>query len=140
MELTGRIRNRVNQYNRKKFAMRLLICIGIGIVTVLVLPVVISLAVVIGILILIRFLYKRKSKKVVILGENRKGDIFDLISPILFSIFRGSSIRDENYYCANCRTKHRETACPSCGSKFKKIIKSWILSESVDTYNNIFSK
>jgi hypothetical protein len=121
MELAGKIRNIVNQYNSKKFAMRLLICIGIGIVTLLVLPVVISLVVVIGILILVRLAYKRKNKKVVILGENRKGDIFDLISPMLFSIFHGSSI-NENYYCANCRTKHRENACPSCGSKFKKII------------------
>jgi hypothetical protein len=123
MELAGRIRNMVRQYNIKKFATWLLICIGIGIVTVLVLPFVISLALVIGILILVKLVYKRKSKKVVILSENKRGDIFDLISPMLFSIFRGSSI-NENYYCANCRTKHKDTACPSCGSKFKKIIGS----------------
>ena len=123
MELAGRIRNMVRQYNIKKFATWLLICIGIGIVTVLVLPIVISLALVIGILILVKLVYKRKSKKVVILSENKRGDIFDFISPMLFSIFRGNSI-NENYYCANCRTKHKETACPSCGSKFKKIIGS----------------
>jgi hypothetical protein len=123
MELAGRIRNMVRQYNIKKFAMWLLLCIGIGFVTVLVLPIVISLALVIGILILVKLVYKRKSKKVVILSQNKRGDIFDLISPMLFSIFRGSSI-NENYYCANCRTKHKETACPSCGSKFKKIIGS----------------
>jgi hypothetical protein len=123
MELAGRIRNMVRQYNIKKFAMWLLLCIGIGFVTVLVLPIVISLALVIGILILVKLVYKRKSKKVVILSQNKRGDIFDLISPMLFSIFRGSSI-NENYYCANCRTKHKDTACPSCGSKFKKIIGS----------------
>jgi hypothetical protein len=123
MELAGRVRNMVRQYNSKKFAMRLLMCIGIGIVAVLVLPIVISLAVVIGILILVRLAYKRKSNNVMILSQNKRGDIFDLISPMLFSMFRGSSII-KNYYCANCRTKHKEIACPSCGSKFKKIIGS----------------
>ena len=122
MNLPGRIRNIVNQYNSKKFAMRVLICIGIGIVTVLLLPIVISLALVIGILILVR-LYRRKRKKLVILSESRRDGIFDLTSPILFSIFSGNSV-NENYYCANCRKKHKETACPSCGSKFKKIIGS----------------
>jgi hypothetical protein len=86
MELAGRIRNMVRQYNIKKFAMWLLLCIGIGFVTVLVLPIVISLAFVIGILILVKLVYKRKSKKVVILSQNKRGDIFDLISPMLFSI------------------------------------------------------
>jgi hypothetical protein len=123
MELAGRVRNTVRQYNSKTFAMRLLMCVGIGIVTILLLPIIISLAVVIGILILVRLVYKRKRNKVVILSENRRGGIFDLISPTLFSMFRGSSI-NENYYCADCRTKHKETACPSCGSKFKKIIGS----------------
>lgn len=101
MRLAGRLRNIVHQYNNKKFAMRLLICIAIGIVIVLLLPIVISLAVVTGIFILFRLLYKRKSNKVVISSQNGRVGIFDLISPILFSIFRGSSI-NENYYCANC--------------------------------------
>jgi hypothetical protein len=122
MRLAGRLRNIVHQYNNKKFAMRLLVCIAIGIVIVLLLPIVISLAVVIGIFILFRLLYKRKSNKVIVIpSQNGRGSIFDLISPILFSIFRGSSI-NENYFCVNCSTKHKETACPTCGSKFKKII------------------
>jgi rubrerythrin len=25
-----------------------------------------------------------------------------------------------DYYCINCGTKHRQTACPNCGSKMKK--------------------
>ena len=121
MGLAGRLRNIVHQYNNKKFAMRLLMCIAIGIFLVLLLPIVISLAVVIGILILVRLVYKRKSNKaVVISSQNGRGGIFDLIPAILFSVFRSSI--NENYYCANCRTKHKETACPSCGSKFKKII------------------
>jgi hypothetical protein len=122
MRLAGRLRNTVDQYNNKKFAMLLLMCIAIGIVIVLLLPIVISLAVVIGIFILFKLLHKRKSNKVVVISsQNGRSSIFDLISPILFSIIRGSSI-NENYYCVNCRTKHKETACPTCGSKFKKII------------------
>jgi hypothetical protein len=125
MRLAGRLRNIVRQYNNKKFATRLLICIAIGIVIVLLLPIVISLAVVIGIFILFRLLYKRKSNKVVVISsQNGRGGIFDLIFPILFSIFRGSSINENYYYCANCGTKHKETACPTCGSKFKKIIRN----------------
>jgi ribosomal protein L37AE/L43A len=26
-----------------------------------------------------------------------------------------------NYYCMNCGTKHKETACPKCGSKMKRV-------------------
>jgi hypothetical protein len=25
-----------------------------------------------------------------------------------------------DYYCINCETKHRQIACPNCGSKMKK--------------------
>jgi rRNA maturation endonuclease Nob1 len=26
-----------------------------------------------------------------------------------------------NYYCMSCRTKHKEAACPKCGSKMKRV-------------------
>jgi hypothetical protein len=124
------IRKIIQRYDGKKFDTRLLkwiaISIGIGIVIGFVLPIVISLAVVIGILILrLKFLRKSRRNKVMMLGSNKLLDtgIFDLISSILFSGFRSSSI-NKNYYCASCGTKHKETACPSCGSKFKKIIGS----------------
>lgn len=128
--LESSIRKIIQRYDGKKFDTRLLkwiaISIGIGIVVGFVLPIVISLAVVIGILILrLKFLRKSRRNKVMMLSNNKLLDtgIFDLISSILSSGFRSSSI-NKNYYCASCGTKHKETACPSCGSKFKKIIGS----------------
>jgi hypothetical protein len=128
--LESSIRKIIQRYDGKKFDARLLkwiaISIGIGIVIGFMLPIVISLAVVIGILILrLKFLRKSRRNKVMMLSNNKLLDtgIFDLISSILSSGFRSSSI-NKNYYCASCGTKHKETACPSCGSKFKKIIGS----------------
>ncbi|HEY6163647.1 MAG TPA: zinc ribbon domain-containing protein [Nitrososphaeraceae archaeon] len=128
--LESSIRKIIQRYDSKKFDTRLLkwiaISIGIGIVIGFMLPIVISLAVVIGILILrLKFLRKSRRNKVMMLSNNKLLDtgIFDLISSILSSGFRSSSI-NKNYYCASCGTKHKETACPSCGSKFKKIIGS----------------
>jgi rubrerythrin len=34
------------------------------------------------------------------------------------SMFGDNSL---NYYCMNCGTKHKEAACPKCGSKMKKV-------------------
>ena len=128
--LESSIRKIIQRYDSKKFDTRLLkwiaISIGIGIVIGFMLPIVISLAVVIGILILrLNFLRKSRRNKVMMLSNNKLLDTgtFDLISSILSSGFRSSSI-NKNYYCASCGTKHKETACPSCGSKFKKIIGS----------------
>jgi len=36
----------------------------------------------------------------------------------LSSPFSGNSV---NYYCMSCGTKHREAACPRCGSKMKRV-------------------
>jgi hypothetical protein len=128
--LESSIRKIIQRYDGKKLDARLLkwiaISIGIGIVIGFMLPIVISLAVVIGILILrLKFLRKSRRNKVMMLSNNKLLDTgtFDLISSILSSGFRSSSI-NKNYYCASCGTKHKETACPSCGSKFKKIIGS----------------
>jgi len=128
--LESSIRKIIQRYDGKKFDTRLLkwiaISIGIGIVIGFMLPIVISLAVVIGILILrLKLLRKSRRNKVMMLSNNKLLDTgtFDLISSILSSGFRSSSI-NKNYYCASCGTKHKQTACPSCGSKFKKIIGS----------------
>jgi hypothetical protein len=128
MMLGSSVRKIIQRYDSKTFDTRLLkwiaISIGIGIVVGFLLPIAMSLAVVIGILILrLKFLRKRRRNKVMMLSNNKLLDtsiFFDLISPILSSRFRNSSI-NKNYYCAICGTKHKETTCPSCGSKFKKI-------------------
>lgn len=91
----------------------------------LVLLVIIFLAALIGMLILFRLMDKRRKRnRIVMMNNNRIADVFDLISPILLTVFRSSSIDGNYYYCVDCGTKHKETACPSCGSKFKKRVES----------------
>ena len=34
------------------------------------------------------------------------------------SMFGDNSL---NYYCMSCGTKHRQAACPKCGSKMKRV-------------------
>lgn len=129
MQLQRKIRSRIYRDNDKRFAIRLLkwmmICIGIAIVVALVLLVIIFLAALIGMLILFRLMDKRRKRnKIVMMNNNRIADVFDLTSPILLTVFRSSSIDGNYYYCVDCGTKHKETACPSCGSKFKKTVES----------------
>jgi len=129
MQLQRKIRSIIHRYNDKRFAIRLLkwmmICIGIAIVVALVLLVIIFLAALIGMLILFRLKDKRRKRnKIVMMNNNRIADVFDLISPILLTVFPSSSIDGNYYYCVDCGTKHKETACPSCGSKFKKTVES----------------
>ena len=123
--IKARIRQVIQKYNdNKNSAKRLLkwtgIAIGIGILFVLILPVILFVAVIIGILILASFLYTRRNKK----NSNNFG-IFDLISSFTSSRFWKDNYYSPNknnylYYCVSCGTKHKEVACPRCGSKFKK--------------------
>ena len=129
MQLQRKIKSIVRRHNDKRLAIRLLkwmmICIGIGIVAALVLPVIIFLAALLGVLISIRLVDKRRKRnKIVMMNNNRIADIFDFISPILLTLFRSGSINGNYYYCVDCGTKHKETTCPSCGSKFKKTVES----------------
>ena len=90
-----------------------------------VLRVIIFLAALTSLLILIRLMDKRRNrKKIPMMNDNRIADVFDIISPILLTVFRSSSIDESSYCCVDCGTKHKETACPSCGSKFKKTVES----------------
>jgi hypothetical protein len=88
------------------------------------LPVILFLAVIIGILILVSFLYTRRRRR----NRSNKSietGIFDLISSIILSRLWKNNYYSESknnyyYYCVSCGTKHKEVACPRCGSKFKK--------------------
>lgn len=129
MELQRKIRCIIHRYNDNRFAVHLLkwmiICIGIAVVAALVLPGIIFLAALTGMLILIRHMDKRrKRKKISMMNNNKIADVFDIISPILLTVFRSNSIDESYYYCVDCGTKHKEAACPSCGSKFKKTVES----------------
>ena len=37
------------------------------------------------------------------------------------SMFNTSSVSSLKYYCMACGTQHKETACPKCGSKMKRV-------------------
>src|ERR1051325_11089839 len=129
MQLQRKIRSIIHRYNDKKFAVHLLkcmiICIGIAVVAALVLPVIIFLAALTGMLILIRHMDKRrKRKKISMMNDYKIADVFDIVSPILLTVFRSNSIDGSYYYCVDCGTKHKVAACPSCGSKFKKTVES----------------
>ncbi len=128
MRLQTKKRSIICRYNDKRFAVHLLkwmiICIGIAVVAALVLPVIIFLAALTGMLILIRFIDKRRKKKIPMRKDNKIADVFDVISPILLTVFRSNSIDECYYYCVDCGTKHKETAYPSCGSNFKKTVES----------------
>jgi rubrerythrin len=95
-----------------------------NVVAALVLPVIIFLAALSGMLILIRFIDKRRKKKIPMMKDNKIADAFDVTSPILLTVFRSNSIDECYYYCVDCGIKHKEAACPSCGSKFKKSVES----------------
>lgn len=37
------------------------------------------------------------------------------------SMFSSNDSSSLKYYCISCGTQHKEIACPSCGSKMKKV-------------------
>jgi rubrerythrin len=71
-------------------------------------PFPVSLVAIIGIFILLN-LYMRKR-----MMRKMGGGMFGSMS----SMFGENSLK---YYCMSCGTKHREAACPKCGSKMKRI-------------------
>jgi hypothetical protein len=126
--IKARIRQVIQKYNdNKNSAKRLLkwtgIAVGILILFVFMLPVILFLAVIIGILILFSFLYTRRRRNRS--NKSIETGIFDLISSIILSRLWKNNYYSESknnyyYYCVSCGTKHKEVACPRCGSKFKK--------------------
>ena len=107
--------------NAKRYFIRQLkwsvIYVGIGIVLVLVLPFPYDLASVLGLFILINFLRGRSILK----RYGGTGGIKDLFGSLPSSMYRNDQSRPLKYYCMNCGSEHRETACPSCGSKMKRV-------------------
>ena len=105
----------------KRFIFRRLkwsvIYVGIGIVLVLVLPFPYDLASVITLFVLINFLRGRSILK----KYGGTGGIRDLFGSLSSSMSRDNESRPLKYYCMNCGKEHREIACPSCGSKTKRV-------------------
>ena len=87
------------------------ISIAIGITISLLLPFPISLVTIIGVFILLNFYMRNRMMRRMGIGRGGAGGMFG-------SMFGDNSL---NYYCMSCGTKHRETACPRCGSKMKRV-------------------
>ena len=100
--------------NNKQFLMNQMVWFGISIAISLTIsmlvPFPISLVTIIGVFILLNF-YMRKRMMNRMRG---RGGMFGSMS----SMFGDSSLK---YYCMSCGTKHREAACPKCGSKMKRV-------------------
>ena len=102
--------------NNKQFLMNQMmwftISIAISITISLLLPFPISLAVIIGVFILLNFYMRKMMMRR--MGMGGAGGMFGSMS----SMFGDNSL---NYYCMSCGTKHKEAACPKCGSKMKRV-------------------
>jgi hypothetical protein len=105
----------------KRFIFRRLkwsiIYVGIGIVLVFTLPFPYDLASVLGLFVLINFVRGRSILKRYG-GTGGIRDLFNSLSSSMSSNEQSSSLK---YYCMNCGKEHREIACPSCGSKMKRV-------------------
>ena len=88
------------------------ISIAISLTISILLPFPISLVTIIGVFILLNF-YMRK-RMMSRMGAGGGAGMFGSMS----SMFGDNSLK---YYCMSCGTKHRETACPRCGSKMKRV-------------------
>ena len=96
--------------NNKQFLMNQMIwfaiSIAISIAISLLLPFPISLVVIIGVFILLNFYMRSRMTRRMGIGRGGTG------------MFGDNTL---NYYCMTCGTKHREAACPKCGSKIKRV-------------------
>jgi hypothetical protein len=80
------------------------ISIAISIAISLLLPFPLSLVVIIVVFILLNFYMRRRMMRRTGIGGS--------------GMFGDNSL---NYYCMSCGAKHKEAACPKCGSKMKRI-------------------
>jgi len=88
----------------------LAISFGISLTLSILLPFPLSLAVMFGVFILLNMYMRRIMLK-------RMNAIGGSMSSML-NTSNGSSLK---YYCMACGTQHKETACPKCGSKMKRV-------------------
>jgi uncharacterized membrane protein YesL len=92
------------------------ISIGISLAISMLVPFPISLVTIIGVSILLNFYMRKRMMSRMGVGGGGVGMFGSMSS--MSSMFGDSSLK---YYCMSCGTKHRETACPKCGSKMKRV-------------------
>ena len=107
--------------NNKQFLLYQLkwigIYIAIGVAIALVLPFPISLVGALGAFLLLNFIRTRRMLKRA--GIDMKGWFRSLRSSYSSSTYGGYT--PIKYYCMSCGKEHKEIACPSCGSKMKRV-------------------
>jgi hypothetical protein len=92
--------------------------LGISLVLVLVLPAPYDLISVFGLFILVNYL---RVKGIIFKGHVKKGRLKDLFGSLVPSSSGNDQGKPLKYYCMSCGKEHRETACPNCGSKMKRV-------------------
>jgi hypothetical protein len=106
--------SRIELSTNKKFLinqiMWLGLSLGVSLAISLIVPFPVSLVVIIGVFILLNFYMRKK-----MMGR-MSGSMFGSMSSS--STFGENSLK---YYCMGCGTKHRDAACPKCGSKMKRV-------------------
>ena len=122
----------VNVSSNKQFLMNQIlwmgISFGISIAISLLLPFPYSLAAIFGVFILLNFYMRRRMMR-----RMGMGGMFGSMSSS--SMFGDNSL---NYYCMSCGTKHRQAACPKCGSKMKRV-GSWWYEIKIALYSHIYT-
>jgi hypothetical protein len=81
----------------------------------LIVPFPFSIMAIFGVFILLNFYIRSRMMKK--MGMGGRG-IFGSMSS---SSFGGADNSRSKYYCMGCGTKHKEAACPVCGSKMKRV-------------------
>jgi predicted RNA-binding Zn-ribbon protein involved in translation (DUF1610 family) len=93
---------------------------GISLIISLVVPFPISIVAIMGTFLLLN-IYLRKRMAARIGGNDSDGGVGSRNSPMAGIFTSTSSDRSlVKYYCSSCGTKHKQTACPNCGSKIKR--------------------
>jgi hypothetical protein len=117
-----------NNNNNKQFAFNqliwIVISIGISLAISRLLPFPMSIVAIIGVFIMLGYFMRKRTMRKMGMRGGRTG-MFDSMS-------RAPSDSSLKYYCMSCGTQHKQTECPKCGSKLKRV-GSW--STSLDARN-----
>ena len=103
--------------SNKRFILNQIVWLGISLAISLAISMIVpfptSLVAIIGVFILLNILMRRiMMKRAGIGGGSGRG---------LFGYGAGGGDSSLKYYCMNCGTQHSKAACPTCGSKMKRV-------------------
>lgn len=91
---------------------------GISFLLLFLLPFPYDLISIFGLFILITYLRVRSLRKKY---RGTGGGIKDMFSSLSSPMSGNNQSRPLKYCCMNCGKEHKETACPNCGSKMKRV-------------------